>query len=970
MPTYTHPFIKHTWTFLFWMIIASPLSWAELNVTHLKGATSFLGLTPQCDYLSPETPLFLLKKGNLNYLFKYGDAADPQVNFITTAFNSVSESSHFFQINPLAKNVAILLPPSVIGKLLGELASGQSDSNEFKKIILEDSDFKKNLLEMEQKRAAAEFARDQYVKAHPLTPIIDQTKSLFSKVKVTYQSQTQAMKRQLLELQSCSEQTPDLEDQLNTLQGQISALKKHFETHSTKVEESIQHASQRLKDDPQFKALSNQMNRYKFTPKELDSFLSLFLKAYKQEKDSRISPATHRMEQALLSIGWLNGASKTDLLKLYQHLPKECFSEQGSENLLSQEESVVKKRAAFLKEHYTEKNYIDLITPLEAIDKLPDQQQKSAYQQAAQALLSHPEQATLLAMGGYQFGGETLPVVSYTNVSFKHPKTGQTVQMPDCMESSLLNKLVNDLSGKTGEPLAIRSLQQNLDRMGYEMHPGLQSFLSKYSELNKLYSAEAHQDWAELVSAIPRVTYNPLHPDYEVMPTVSNILAVYEHLLFYRKKSSELPNYSDLSRTKKMDQICQALSRPDRKVGWSLSGSTRADQIDATPEELTQGKKKDSALLLNFSINGIPAYDWKLDPEHSDLLPREDALSTHPSTPIASAMADQLAKGSGISPASARTLSLLLHSQNSSQTLKQLETKKTESPYLDILRSTAGSSMRFNLLAAQKLASLGRLPEIANLIMSLPREEVDKLRTLYSTLADHQFPYRDEETTRSGATFRKVLRHTALGEAWRDPRGLSWGGVVKEPRGAIKKALSKDAEKHCLDLNSPDQRTRVQEALQRINSNETLQSLRKKIVAHPEERGRLLAQFTELKKSTPISGCYLPLLEDYLLLGVDFGDKPTGSEKTTRQGIFQVYAGSNSYIPQFLPNFSSLNGTRPIYPTSTTIGSGGEGRRLLFHSEKGFWTPMHLDDDERIAFRCVCQESNESAGSSASAVHE
>src|SRR5690348_12931582 len=102
---------------------------AEVDFKNLKGTREFIGLKKECSYLAPEIPLGLIRQGKLNQAYHYGDDADPTVQFIRTAFNSVSENPAFFQVSPLAKNIARLIPPTVVGKLLSQLATGTPSVN-------------------------------------------------------------------------------------------------------------------------------------------------------------------------------------------------------------------------------------------------------------------------------------------------------------------------------------------------------------------------------------------------------------------------------------------------------------------------------------------------------------------------------------------------------------------------------------------------------------------------------------------------------------------------------------------------------------------------------------------------------------------------------------------------------------------------------------------------------------------------
>jgi hypothetical protein len=153
--------------------------------------------------------------------------------------------------------------------------------------------------------------------------------------------------------------------------------------------------------------------------------------------------------------------------------------------------------------------------------------------------------------------------------------------------------------------------------------------LTHYPDPSRVNEIDAHKKWAELVTNLPGVTNAPSHPDFEIVPTVSNALAVYGHLLFHKKVSHLGATYLQLSPSKKLDLVCQVLSRPDRKVDWMLQGAESKEELDQreVQRQAEPDPTQDTNVLLEFSINGKPKYDWKITSAHAQVDPKQENLA-------------------------------------------------------------------------------------------------------------------------------------------------------------------------------------------------------------------------------------------------------------------------------------------------------------------------------------------------------
>ncbi len=385
---------------------------------------------------------------------------------------------------------------------------------------------------------------------------------------------------------------------------------KRESTRISEMEAELAHKRAARVEDSDLAKLQSAVKKVSYDEKNLDAFLDKLVAAFHSENDPACPYPRHYTEQVLLAMGWLNGTGeKTELLSLYHGL-KSFMSEAGKSNLHDPQ-----RQAQWLDHRYTSEDYIGFAKA--ALTLTPEKR--------AEHFLAHSEELAFLAHGRPLFDSNALPTIGFKQTPYEHPKSKAKTTFPDCMEMAVLNAMLNALAGGVGNSFDVGSLEANLNAKGYTMHPGLKDFLTKYPDPSRVNEPIAHQDWAKLVSNIPGIKYNrpegATHKYCEMFPTVSNVLAVYEHILFSHPK----PGHTEqtLSRSQKLTRICKVLSRPNRKVEWKLKGSQSAKDLDSTEPP----HQKDTNLVLEFAINGQPKYDWKINSGHSQVDPNASDTS-------------------------------------------------------------------------------------------------------------------------------------------------------------------------------------------------------------------------------------------------------------------------------------------------------------------------------------------------------
>ncbi|MBF0298599.1 MAG: hypothetical protein HQK51_07765 [Oligoflexia bacterium] len=628
------------------------------------------------------------------------------------------------------------------------------------------------------------------------------------------------------------------------------------------------------------KKLKSDIHKADYDKSNLVKFFDLFLLANSKVNIGSSEYIPHYVEQILLSIAWMNGSTKEDLLTLYQSLPESCFNLDKS----GIKDSGIKdptKQTAWMQEKYLESSYTTLVSDV----------MKLTATDRAKYFLAHPDDLTFMSYGRPMLDPQALPTIGFQQVDFVHPVSKTPERMPDCMEMAILNKMLNDLAGGPGNTFNVATLKENLKEMGYQMHIGLDKFLEKYPNPSQVNEIAAHKMWAELVSGLPGVKYNPIHPTFEIVPTVGNALAVFGALLF-NSKLTPLPgdfiDYEklDRDRAKKMDMICKVLSRKDREIGWQLRGK---DGRGVDDKELNDESKNETNLVLEFTVNRQSKYDWVINSGHSQVNPKLSSKNDF-RTGVGKEMAELILKDKGklFKEGSGRLLSWLITSDlsNDKEIISKLKSANatTIAPthYSDFINGIPLESVDNKLFVIGEFAETasaeeGNVSKVDKLKSKIPQDLAPQ-RRLYATLADHYYyhkiksgaiesktddpKYKDKKPLFTPITLPKSdLRIKVLGSkyVWEEG-GLVLGDTIKNPNGSDKKMNFKDAVTYCLSLNKTPLPT-TQAEFERFASDKA--------------------------NKPPFNFCYLPTREEYEMF----------SKKMNGNGSYK-----GNYLPHFLAN--------------------------------------------------------------------
>lgn len=913
--------------FLFASVFWVNVSWAEVDLKDLKGSHEFFQFQEECSELAPHVAFNLIRQGMLNQVFLYGDPSDPKIQFIQMAFNSVSENPAFFQVSPLARNIAVLLPPSTIGKVIHLLKAGHGNFEDLKKIITSDPEFKARIAQVEEEKKAAERKKQEYLGQSPVwAEIVKLENELESRKKQFIEDKKNKNK----ELRAkhfpngegkCSPEETKVK--FRALNEELEKIFAEYIQESKNREATLVTLKKTLAGDEILNKLTSAIEKFTYQEKNLDGFIQTLVKAYHFPESKGF------VEKSLVAIGSLNAQNKKDFLSLYQGLPRECFKPEGVKHLFSNDESNRKKREQWLNDHFKETDYHTKVTEL--LSRTPSQN--------AEHFLAHPDDLTFLSFGRSFLDPNALPTMGLKQVDFTHPVSKEKVSMPDCMEYAILNNMLNALAGGPGNRFDVDALEKKLKEVGYTMHPGLKEFLTEYPDPSRVNELPAHRKWAQLVSGLSQIKYNPVHPTYEIVPTVSNALELYHYLLFHKKNQDGTSDYSTLTRAKKLDLICKVLSREGRTIDWKLQGAKSKEDLNFNDAELKKSHQKDTDLVFEFTINERPKYDWSIKAGHSQVDPRPSDDSDWRKD-----IGIEMAKKMKLSSPDLHNLAWFLNTpgqEDKKKIFAAFSSHRSDPRYQELLWCVPMESKEGKLFVVEELLKEKIYAPIEKIGARLPNDAEAK-KEFQAMLADHYYPFKTTKTY-SGAEYKFIPSHPILGKSWQDPRGKIWGETFAQSNGEDQKFDWESAKKACLNLNKSEaQMKAVEAALKRIESNEELIQLRTPYVNDSrtiESKQAILMKYHELTQD-PIPGCYLPLMEDWLQMMMDFGH------------VEHDEVSHNQYVPQFLAKFVGrwfwTSTASPPSPWSSPDSQSG----VNFSGSGG--AVNSSDHSTQYSVRCVC----------------
>ena len=217
-------------------------------------------------------------------------------------------------------------------------------------------------------------------------------------------------------------------------------------------------------------------------------------------------------------------------------------------------------------------------------------------------LASHSELSTFLA-ASYDTWEQLLPpIVSYDR-AFITLEDGELEEFSDCAETSIRNFFNIALKDPQTQKFDLAFLKKKAKEKKLILHSSFLTFYEIHNQLTNLASRNIHTAWANVVSRLPKVSYN-IPYDYpsrkrfcNITNGIPSILNVFGQLIFRDE------TWDTLKRKEKLDLIVQFFSHPGFQITWT------SDSENFLNEETKYG-------IIAFKINGKSAFSWTFQGGH------------------------------------------------------------------------------------------------------------------------------------------------------------------------------------------------------------------------------------------------------------------------------------------------------------------------------------------------------------------
>jgi hypothetical protein len=231
------------------------------------------------------------------------------------------------------------------------------------------------------------------------------------------------------------------------------------------------------------------------------------------------------------------------------------------------------------------------------------------YAEHEPAFLSNLGQATTeemaLFMYGYKAYRSQIPdLVSYKTTFYGDPKRGRSY--PDCGETSLRN-FFNIILARGGaiDPARLDDFCTQFEsKTASGRLDALRKYYLQFSKLSEHGTAEAHQQWSDVVSNLNRPDDDPAmaivyrNGNYNLKGIgIQNMLNLIAHVLpdpvLSTRPTEPGPGFELIKR--KLSHLCSRVSTEGFKLSWKTDH---------------EQEMADLFVRIHFSINGIPAFTW------------------------------------------------------------------------------------------------------------------------------------------------------------------------------------------------------------------------------------------------------------------------------------------------------------------------------------------------------------------------
>jgi hypothetical protein len=819
-----------------------------------------------------------------------------------------SVDGQIFSENGAKLDLVSHLDPQTIGKLISRIAPEEDPAfADQKKMSQLEQDLADILFEELDPEKFQSYFRDRESKR--------QAADLKAKVRKKIEYEV------ALKTSGCSESKKlEIEDKLPSLIREIQAIDIRLQ----EFKKTAQMSRGRPKKGEE-EATSTKKVGIKWIPKDFLEVAKLIVGALKESRGDQAQYPKYLPEQALVAFFMKKYNTKENIISLYRGMPE----------LLS--------GSAILRDHDTQFKFIhDQWAESDRAGFAPN-----AEEAVAQAFLEGPEALIFETKRRSESSTRIPPLISFkTNVP--HSSLGDGVH-GDCGET-LVRNLINFVlyNPQTGTFDISRLDDLKKEHPELKFSEAMVQFYKENQDPSQAGQNPIHAKWnEEVLSGLAGVKYykggDPAVCD--MAAGIDNFSKVMSQLFMNGAKGEENPLLkSDSTRSEKLDELFRLLSQKESHLIWSMKGK---DPSKSRDREQSQEQINTKNLGIEFDIRmgssansamrNQPVMRFGFTAGHfavTDLSKSRDPWKGEVLKALSSS------EGIPLHPASSYLLPFFTDFQTIHLVPPELQTPaffhslslKSSQDQIDVFKEIASHR------EAKKMKSLG-----IQIKRKLGTTDIGTVQQIALAESMNDYPFGDppSDAKYGRVSQEELINHfgneTAqeLGSSWRDPRGLIWGDAAKDPEsGQLKKVNWEEAKAYCLGLNPLEKRGAIEGFLNQVETHPGLKILRAGYMANEVSRENLLKKYLELIQDQP-SGCYLPPIEEFLMLRVDLGH---GEEDAGR------------YTPEFLPHLH----IKDSESSSSSFWSSSEhipGKASLFGNYGRF---TFTRNQGNFLVRCVC----------------
>ena len=464
----------------------------EIPITQIKNLASVL--KPEYEYLSPIHGAIFCHNNYIENLYRYGKEEDKTIKLTKKLF-FVHHDNVTFDRTYLGTNIAAHFSPQDIGQIIAEIENFKNNLRS--KITYS----KKGKPMLPPKKIIIELSNAFKDKITTIIATIETTKKTEIKQSIISYLKTAIARKQ---------------EEVKTLTGDEKA----------KTDKKITELKQQEKKEK----VSDEIALKDFKISK-ENFIRFLIQAIPEDGDKYIQ---HHTTYILLAFLWKKVATKNDFLDYFKALSNTLkLSETdapapSTPSIFTNADFLSTKSERFLNSTFTSEDY----------KKITNQPESEIVN-----TINNDFEALALSYLGFDLFENPLPKEIHMSTATYIDTNNQINYFPDCVETSLRNLLNAILYNSATKSFALERLKS----LDVSTESKLYKFYEKYQTAAKIHTLEAHNDWANIVSSLPNISYG-MNNNCNIRSAggIKNMLTVLNHLIPITTPENPKPSFEGL----------------------------------------------------------------------------------------------------------------------------------------------------------------------------------------------------------------------------------------------------------------------------------------------------------------------------------------------------------------------------------------------------------------------------------------